>query len=55
MAGDWAIRPLSLGDVVDRAVALTKASFLPLLALSGLGQHQPDRSSKVPLDDLLAH
>jgi len=56
MAGDWAIRPLSLGDVVDRAVALTKASFLPLLALSfvtGLPVLALHRAYTEVLSDLL--
>ncbi|HTP49353.1 MAG TPA: hypothetical protein VMK42_01535 [Anaeromyxobacteraceae bacterium] len=33
MSGDLAIRPLSLGDVVDRAVAVTRASFPALFAV----------------------
>jgi len=34
VTGDLAIRPLSLGDVVDRAVALTRASFPSLFVIS---------------------
>ena len=56
MAGDLAIRPLSLGEIVDRAVAVTRASFLPLLAISfatGLPALALHRAYAGVLSDLL--